>query len=360
MKTFQYEKLVIDPILKTIKKYQEYLTLPENLPQLAKLGFMYNTLWNAGRVCWGSVWGEDSKGKVKYEKGLLRPNNRGYGQCEDNPKYKIEMCKPENDRIEGYIYDAWGMHISEKEHPYNWEEFNTLITKGKPLSSHSQKLLKHNKTLEEWVDVLCDKEYKYSSIYPDRKFVVNHLMFTIGNGYGYKDGFIMQEASGADQDITDYGDWQNAIFTDEIQKVVDSILSYPEVAQTLDTACDYQIKSIERHNARHHPTIDLDALCMEKHGMTWAEYKKTDKYKDALKALSKKMPGIAALISEEEKYAQYYPICQYSIITQFDENTHPSYINAGIEACEEILAHKKEERKQNIDFAKKFLAKFKT
>jgi hypothetical protein len=52
-KKFRYEKNVIDPILKIIKDNQEYLTQPENLPQLAKLGFLYNTLWYAGRICWG-------------------------------------------------------------------------------------------------------------------------------------------------------------------------------------------------------------------------------------------------------------------------------------------------------------------
>jgi len=44
-KHFKYEEKVIDVILTLIKDNQEYLTQPENLPQLAKLGYMYNTLW---------------------------------------------------------------------------------------------------------------------------------------------------------------------------------------------------------------------------------------------------------------------------------------------------------------------------
>jgi len=53
-KHFKYEEKVIDVILGLIRDNQEYLTQPENLPQLAKLGFMYDTLWYAGRRCWGS------------------------------------------------------------------------------------------------------------------------------------------------------------------------------------------------------------------------------------------------------------------------------------------------------------------
>ena len=62
----------------------------------------------------------------------------------------------------------------------------------------------------------------------------------------------------------------------------------------------------------------------------------------------------------DTKYHEYYPISEnYSIITFFDENTHPSYIDAGIEVCEDILNHESEEREDNIKFAKSFLEKFK-
>ena len=53
---FKFKKLVIDPILKTIKTYQEYLTKPKKLPQLAKICYIYNTLWYHGRIFWGRVF----------------------------------------------------------------------------------------------------------------------------------------------------------------------------------------------------------------------------------------------------------------------------------------------------------------
>ena len=121
-KHFEYEKEVIDRLLNLIKDNQEYLTIPENLPQLAKLGYMYNTLWYSGRVCWGH------SGLLRGDaKRLVIDNNDDEGDyydCEDNPKYKIEMCDPINEDIENFIYDAWGMHIEMEEEGINFEIFS--------------------------------------------------------------------------------------------------------------------------------------------------------------------------------------------------------------------------------------------
>ena len=43
--SFLFEEKVIDPILNLIKDNQKYLTKKENLPQLSKLGFIYNHFW---------------------------------------------------------------------------------------------------------------------------------------------------------------------------------------------------------------------------------------------------------------------------------------------------------------------------
>lgn len=51
--TFKFEKNVIDPLLNAISEHQVYLSKRANLPQLAKLGYIYETLFSAGRICWG-------------------------------------------------------------------------------------------------------------------------------------------------------------------------------------------------------------------------------------------------------------------------------------------------------------------
>jgi hypothetical protein len=329
-----YEERIIDTILNTIKDNQEYLTKPENLPQLAKLGYMYNSLWYGGRHA--SYKGVITKAKLVEEDGSVYE----YDQCDDNPKYKIEMCDPMSEEIEDYIYDAWSMHVSNNFGP-SWDEFRQIVVDGKPLTDLEKKLLKPNKTFDEWVEALTDPTYRYSSLYPDRRSVADHLLCVIGNGYGYKNGFVISEAGGADQDDTDYGDWMNVKFAPHIQEIVDKIMSDPEVEVVLrfigKEKEEYRIKEEKKEIASF--------------GMPYKDFVKSDEYK--------KLFGTGR--KGKKEYKPYYPICDYSIITMFDEKTDPSYIKAGIEICEEILAHEELESKrpENVKFAKKFLKQFK-
>jgi hypothetical protein len=325
-----YEERIIDVILNTIKDNQEYLTKRKNLPQLAKLGYMYNTLWYGGRHA--SYKGVIPKAKIIEADGSVYE----YSQCDDNPKYKIEMCDPMSEKIEDYIYDAWGMHVSNGFGP-SWDEFRQIVVDGKPLTDLEKKLLKPNKTFDEWVEALTDPSYMYSSIYPDRRSVADHLLCVIGNGYGYKNGFVIGEASGADQDESDYGDWMNAKFAPHIQEVVDKIMADPEVEIALRF-----IGEEKEEDQRKEDEKDIRIF-----GMTYTDFLKSKVHK--------------RLTKENKTYKPYYPICGYSVITMFDEKTDPSYIKAGIEICEEILAHEEEESKrpENVKFAKEFLKRFK-
>lgn len=111
---FRYEKLVIDPILKIIRKHQTFLSQPNQLPQLVKLCFLFEILWRAGRTCWG------------YD-GILRMNRRGKNQCEDNTREKFELCvKGASPEIHQIIMDAWGLHVSNKPSTISWEEFTEI------------------------------------------------------------------------------------------------------------------------------------------------------------------------------------------------------------------------------------------
>lgn len=333
----KFEERIIDPILNTIKENQVYLTQPENLPQLAKLGFMYNTLWYAGRIA--SYDGIIPKLVINEDDGETWECE----QCGDNPKYKIEMCEPQSDEIDNYIYDAWGMHVSNGFGP-TWEQFKTTVLEGKELTENEVRWLKPNKTFDEWVEVLTDKDYQYAELYGGKREVANTLLCVIGTGYGYKNGFVIYEASGADQDETDYGDWRNAKFREDMQLVVNQIMSDPEV----ETVMNYNTKCKEEHKAK-----EL-AKEIEAFGMSYKDYLKSEKYAE-VNATYNKNKGIKV-----DDYHPYYPICNYSNITKLDENSDPSYIKAAIEICEEILAHEEEESKrpENIAFAKKFLKKY--
>lgn len=351
----EFELKVIDPILNCIKDNQEYLTQKENLPQLAKLGYMYNTLWYAGRVCWGSG------GKIRV----------GFS-CEDNPKYKIEMCEPLNETIDNYIYDAWGMHVSNEGNE-SWEDFENTVLGQKELSEIEKMSLKPNKTLEDWIEIKTHPDYQYKSLYKDRRRIVDYLLCTIGTGYGYAKGYIFEEASGADQDSTNYGDWVHATFREDIQTLVNELMALPEVKQTIVTSYEYinNIKEEEKKKTEDRETrmfgmpfeeylkspqalLNLNSL-REKHNLAPVDEWTTEASVDVFMAQKGQTRDTAAVSS----YRPYYPICEYSNITKFDKNTHPSYIQAGIEVCEEILKHETEERPQNVKFAKKYLKQFK-
>ena len=352
---FAYEKKIIDPILKAIKKHQVFLTKPENLPQLAKLGFMYNYLWYAGRVCWGY------NGKI----------SDGY-ECEDNPKYKIEMCDPKTDEIEDLIYDAWGMHVTNVENPLSFDEFMQKINGGRELSNLEKKMLKVNKTFDEWVEILTDMVYRYSSIYPDRRSVADHLLCVIGNGYGInKDGFVYSEASGADQDEALYGDWENSQLIPEIRKVIDDIIAIPEFKLTMDTYYQFLLEFREKKRAEERERDDIFYKILKNNNL-YDESEGDLKWGELHRRLGSvyKKAGISdeENLEENSKYHTYYPICNYSIIWIIGnqkkrekygiKEVHPSYINACIEICEEIILNKEAEDKEgkgNVAFAKKFL-----
>lgn len=339
-----YEERIIDTILLTIKDNQEYLTQRENLPQLAKLGYMYNTLWYGGRSA--SYNGIIPKAEMTEPDGSIYE----YDQCDDNPKYKIEMCEPQSETIEDYIYDAWGMHVENGFGP-GWEEFEKIVKEGEPLSDLDKMLLKPNKTFDEWVEIMTHQEYPYKRLYPNRASVADHLLCVIGNGYGFKNGYVIEEASGADQDTTDYGDWKNAKFREDIQAVVDKIMADPEAEKVLRYIDEAKAEDREKKLEKERKAWG---------GMTYEEFRNSDEYKKIFGESEKK-----------EKQREYYPISEnYSIITKLNENSHPSYIQAGIEICEDIVAnppqykksyneYQKEQCDGQVKFANKFLDRFK-
>lgn len=350
---FKFEQEIIDPIIGIIRDNQDYLTQPENLPQLAKLGWMYNTLWYAGRICWGYD-GILLDPTLKKNDNEEDPDNLyHFCSCEDNPKYKIENCDPTTDEIENLIYDAWGMHVSNELGTPTYDKFVDKLKNGRELTDLDRKLLKINKTMEEWVEILTDKQYRYSSLYPDRRSVLSNLLCTIGTGYGIsKDGFIYKESSGADQDQASYGDWENAKFRTDIETIVNKLIQYPELKATLNTANKYE--------------TDAKREREEKEDKEWsflgADFKK----------IRDKMRTDRESAKKEIKYQAYYPISSSSIIFKITDKeamkregitkVDPSYINAAIEVCKDILAHEKEEtsgpyHKTNPKYAKEILGK---
>ena len=313
-KKFNFEKEIIYPLLNLIKDNQVWLTQPENLPQLAKLGYIYNTLWYGGR---------------RYYNG-----EPGY-ICQENPKYKIEMCDPINDTIDNLIYDAWGMHIEYDETPISYKDFTDKIYGKNDPTDFDIRLAKKNKTMDEWVDVLMDdKRYKY--VYTTKKKVYSQILLTIGGGYSYKNGYIIREASGADQDIDMYGLWQFVKLDKLLFNKVSELINNKEVKNVINHSYEITNKYLEKKKSN-----DIKLF-----GMTYDEWLKKSKH-----SLDRVNP---------KEYEKYYPISEgYSNITFLDSKAHISYIDAALEICNDILDNKHLEELSNVQWAIVNIDKFK-
>lgn len=325
---YEFEKEIIIPILDIIKNEQDYLCKKENLPQLAKLGFMFNTLFYGGRVAYG------------YN-GIIEKGD----SCEDNPKYMIEDFG-NTDEQEDYIYDAWGMHVSYRSTPINFDEFKYLILNGKALSEYEKKSNKPDKTFDEWVDLLMDNEYQYT--YDSRRGVADQLLCTNGNGYDLSDrGFIIESSSGSN--IDDFGDWKNAKLRDDILEEITTLLNIPEMKLAIDA--DY--KQLIEYNEKE-----------EKRRAKYENYEISD---DTINSLLKKLnknKDTKEIKKPKFKEHPYYPLCQYALLCNFDEKTHISYIKEGMKVCQEIVAdeeHYKDDRndKESVRRAKTYIKKWK-
>lgn len=317
MKKFKIEQKVIDPILNLIKKNQGYLTQRENLPQLAKLGYIYNTLWTFGRLVWGN-------------NGLLT-KKFNTGQCEDNPKYKIEMCKPKTEEIENLIYDAWGLHV-ENDLCISWKEFSKTVFEKTILSEKEVKMLKLEKTCDDWLEIYSlEESCFYKELFPNRNRILDHLFFVIGNGYDCDGKFIYESGVTKTINLAWYGDWRNVKFRKDIEELVEEVLDYPEVKLTLETSYSFI-----------------------KHEQLTEEIKRWGVSKDDFDRIY----NFKSMFNYSD--TPYYPVSErFSNITFFNEGTHPSYLKYGLEVCQDILNRGATERKENLKFAEEFILRFK-
>lgn len=360
-----FEARIINPILNAIKNNLDYLTQPENLPQLAKLGYMYNTLWYGGRISFG------------YN-GIVK---EGY-ECENNPKYKLEMCDVGTDEQYNWVYDAWGMHVSNEGTGVSFEEFKAIILNNTPKEKTEYELLqlKEFKTLDEWVEIKTHPSYPYKRLFADRKSVLDHLLCVIGNGYEYQNGYIVETSSGARMNIASYGEWQSATLAPRFQKLIDKVLNDPDVKLVVDNELEqtlmwqrqkatrtaehyFRLEELIANVENRELDITLEQIIDEILDGTFYDKlnERNGKFNDIL--ADKFGKGETESDDEEPKGRRYYPICNYSDITKIDKDAHPSYIAGAIEVCQEILAYPEIDLQQehhsgnNLKFAKAFMKK---
>lgn len=120
---------------------------------------------------------------MHYE--LIHRAGRLMDHCWDNPKYPIIDAGNElrgqlkNEDDANMLYDAWGICIS------NEAEFPDVKPNADP------RWLEPNKTMQDWINLLTDPNYRYRGLYSNEYRVRDHLLCCIGNGYEWnKDGYL--------------------------------------------------------------------------------------------------------------------------------------------------------------------------
>lgn len=329
-----YDKRILYGILRIIRDNQDFLY--ENRDQAAKIGYIFEKIHSVGRCS---------------ELG-----------CDDNPKYDLcDYIDFTSEEVENVIYDSWGMHVSNDISVFDYDEFVKLIFEGKELSDFQKKFRKENKTFDEWVEILTDSQYEYS--YKDRKRVADHLLCVIGNGYGLsEDGFVYEEASGADQDKGSYGMWENAEFKGDILKSVQELISNGILKEAFNKA-EKHVKKLreedEKRNARYNLFKKLSKVIdTDKEEGTRNELQEDGMTKGEIDDLFLSVTNVFG--GSENKNRPYYPICNYSIIHKImskGKKAHPSYMKECIDVCKDILYNKENEEKENIEFAERMLNK---
>jgi hypothetical protein len=349
-----YQKSVTDKILKTIEKHQDELCETKNLPQLAKLGYMFNTLYYSGR------W---------------------FNKCDNSPKYEIEdRIKYNNDKNRDLVYDAWGMHVRNNDNnPTTFDQFSDMIRNGKELTPNEKLSRKKNKTFDEWEEIFLDENYRYKSLFPNRQSVADYLLCTIGTGYKYnhETGCIIEKASGGGKDIDIYGIWENAEFPDHINQVVEEILNNPQSKMAIDQSHREITDINEQKKMEDQETIKLNKMAFS---LLLTEINKyltqenrpnvtIDIPYDDKKAILREFTSRYRKDEEKVKKYEYYPIGTYANILDLDEKSHPSYIKAALEISHDIVNDppviKKDwnkfqidQRNSSIKFCENFIKKF--
>jgi hypothetical protein len=247
-----------------------------------------------------------------------RHDKREEFQDHENPKYTLGdffEAKKANLKYVDYVYDAWCASIHTDDN----------FIRGDKLLPEEGKL---NKTMDEWITLKLNPAYRFHSIYPDKKRVLDHMLCTIGNGYGWnKSGFICEDGpNGTDLGIFFGYDGKDIVrnLPQRLKEAAMKFLNNNDIC--IGVSLMQEVLEQER---------------IEREGM-----EKVFKFKES------KFGGIF------NSKPEYYPMSdKYSLMCTMPNNAHSSYVEAGLKISHEILGNPKESD-INRKIAKNFISKW--
>lgn len=252
-------------ILDIVVKEQQFLT--QNPKQLAILMDEFQTIHIASRY---------------------HPNEEL--QDWDNPKDQVMDLEDTVEESYAFlVYDAWFASVDRRE-----------------ISNHPIDR-KSNKTVDDIVKMCLDKDYRYNSIFPDRKSVLDHYFCRCGTGLEWTEGGYLGRIgpSGVDMSLFAYY-WEEKVS--------------PKLKIKMTWMKDSDIKLAK----------ELKAASDKEHAEKDAE----------LQEILKKSKIKLAKSFENQPFSEIIP--EYSPICNIPHNAESSYVKAAIEICDLILNGEKE------------------
>ena len=294
----------------------------------------------------------------QYDKLSNKANDEEYW---GNLKYPIIELEEELGKEYGeMVYDAWGASVSN-----NME-----------IQTYSKLECKENKTMEDYYKIKLDKNYRYKSIYPDKKSVDCHLLCTIGNGYEWNKAGYICEGTPSDNDATRFYNFQytgKSIHKD-IKKQI-SLLNDNDAIKEVEKSRQECIRAYKKHSLNNE-WAKQDKKIKE---LLVDTILKTNKKFSKKELLNMDMEDLSDVIlnnlSEEEQEKRkeakeqlrleklkassvYYPISEgYSLMCTMPENAHESYIKAAMKIALQILSNP-EERESSKEVADAYVKKW--
>lgn len=318
----------VERILDIVVKYQDFLTQPENLPQLAKIMITW-------RKAYSCVW------IAHGDPGML---GKKRSWCRDNPKYYILEYKDfKNSEIQDLVYDAWCVESTNDgpwDHPFYWQTAE--------LTSDERFMGKPHKTMRDW--------HIYLNRYFDdrrmsRRSLEYRMLCAFGTGTGWDADGYMDHLSPSGYPFNFYGDWRNAEINEEVRKDLDRVFKTPDLKKAIAAAEKY-IEEYLKTYVPNQSLIDMEKkfnALMLKHE---PDYLDPDKV--AAREKSMRRSTNRAMKEQERKDGFYNQICEYSPIMHIPKNAHKSYLDATKRICDDILGSEYEKPKTKKQ-AKKIL-----
>lgn len=293
---------------------------------------------------------------------IQRVGRLKFNSCYDNPKYVVLDASEKLSKKDGdVLYDAWGVTVSNDFYEFPDTNPNSYLENKK------------NKILDEWIQLLTNKAYRYHKLYQNEWRVKDNLLCTIGTGDSWNsEGYIAPTGpSGIDETI--YAGYSRC------EKEIDEKIKTKILKQTFNPEIGKEVQKYLKKVNRNMKSIYTTGESLER--IRWKkeldkklgemdkklinefkESKKKIKSKKTIKSIdkliediqNKKDNAIEPFVIEKNK--THYPLSEYSNLVRMPKNAHESYVKAGIEIAKEILANPEEE-KYSKKYARAFLKK---